>query len=147
MWPVHLLGVLLHLPAITAFLQPCSFSYDQTSCSFWSEGTWAFWGTGNRNEPARSSLLSFGGLPCDLINIHALSLFFFFFLVIYIQVCARSALYICGRVRRRCHQALRAAHLRRNHQCVSGAECRLDGRTARDSYVDARVPRLATFVS
>jgi len=48
-----LAGVLLHLPAITAFLQPSSFSYDQVAKSFWSDGTWAFWGTGNRSAPVR----------------------------------------------------------------------------------------------
>ncbi|KNF02444.1 hypothetical protein PSTG_04350 [Puccinia striiformis f. sp. tritici PST-78] len=45
-----LAGILLHLPAITAFLQPSTFSYDQVSRSFWNEGSWAFWGTGNREE-------------------------------------------------------------------------------------------------
>ncbi|KAI7944512.1 hypothetical protein MJO28_010207 [Puccinia striiformis f. sp. tritici] len=34
-----LAGILLHLPAITAFLQPSTFSYDQVSRSFWNEGT------------------------------------------------------------------------------------------------------------
>lgn len=48
-----LAGVLLHLPAISAFLQPSSFSYDQTILGYRGGASWVFWGTGNRAAPIR----------------------------------------------------------------------------------------------
>ncbi|KAG0149993.1 hypothetical protein CROQUDRAFT_39085 [Cronartium quercuum f. sp. fusiforme G11] len=43
-----LAGVLLHLPAITAFTQPSTFSYDRVGENYWTGGIWACWGSANK---------------------------------------------------------------------------------------------------
>ncbi|EGG00755.1 uncharacterized protein MELLADRAFT_93043 [Melampsora larici-populina 98AG31] len=46
-----LAGVLLHLPAITAFTQPSTFSYERVGDGTWSGGVWSCWGTANKLSP------------------------------------------------------------------------------------------------
>ncbi|KAH9449084.1 hypothetical protein Pst134EB_019919 [Puccinia striiformis f. sp. tritici] len=48
-----LAGVLSHLPAIIAFTQPSSFSYDRVAEGTWSGGLWVCWGTTNKEAPIR----------------------------------------------------------------------------------------------
>ncbi|MBW0462513.1 hypothetical protein O181_002228 [Austropuccinia psidii MF-1] len=48
-----LAGVLLHLPAITAFTLPSVFSYDRLADGVWAGGTWVAWGTANKEVPVR----------------------------------------------------------------------------------------------
>lgn len=48
-----LAGVLLHLPAINAFTQPSTFSYERVGEGTWSGGIWSCWGTANKEAPIR----------------------------------------------------------------------------------------------